>query len=91
MAYVDLNPVRAGIATTPEGSEFTSIYARIQALSSLRLAAPIDSTKLIPAHKLFAFRDQAPSNTPALPMALKDYLQLVDWTGRGEIREAWGH
>ena len=29
MAYVDLNPVRAGIVKTPEDSEFTSIYDRI--------------------------------------------------------------
>jgi len=29
MAYVDLNPVRAGIADTPEGSEYTSIRERI--------------------------------------------------------------
>jgi hypothetical protein len=77
MAYVDLNPVRAGIAEIPEDAEFTSIYARIKAM---RATAKESSSHLKP--KLLPFRDQAPPNTLCLPIQLRDYLELVDWSGR---------
>ena len=79
MAYVDLNPVRAGIARTPEESIFTSIYARIQALRPTPIQG---SAAMIPAKRLLAFSDQACANQPAIPATLLDYVQLLDWSGR---------
>ena len=86
MAYVDLNPVRAGVAATPEESEFTSIYARIQQQTSElktrgRLPAGTKPRVRINAPPLLSFRDEN-MQQPSLPMRLEDYLQLVDWTGR---------
>jgi REP element-mobilizing transposase RayT len=71
MAYVDLNPVRAGIASTPEESDFTSIQARIAAASNSR---PTSRLELLP------FKTSGIS--PQLPFSFKNYLSLVDWTGR---------
>jgi hypothetical protein len=31
---------------------------------------------------LLSFRDQTPAGVASLPMELRDYLQLVDWSGR---------
>jgi hypothetical protein len=87
MAYVDLNPVRAGTARAPEESEFTSIYARIRqhtSLARVRPHAPRDKKHRTrrDAPPLVSFRDEVAGQRPNLPMRLQDYLQLVDCTGR---------
>lgn len=83
MAYVDLNPIRAGMAETPEDSDFTSLQQRIQALSpTTGQEAKKDSEDLeaiIPELLDFAGNDHDDSG---LPFALDDYLELVDWSGR---------
>ena len=78
MAYVDLNPIRAGIASTPEDSEFTSIYNRIKEMRTS--ASDVrSSTSTIP---LRHFSDEGQDAKASIPYALRDYLALVDWSGR---------
>ena len=79
MAYVDLNPIRAKIATTPETSDYTSIKTRIQ--TSQNTEHP-NRIKQQPC-QLAPFAGNPRQNMPAgIPMRLSDYLDLVDWTGR---------
>jgi REP element-mobilizing transposase RayT len=77
MDYVDLNPIRAGIAKTPEDSEFTSIYDRIKRVHfpSEGQRSPSSSLPLRP------FSDEN-KGKHSIPFALRDYLPLVDWSGR---------
>ena len=76
MAYVDLNPIRAGIAPTPEESNFTSIQLRIKA--AIKGEQPAD---------LLTFTgNEQQGKTTGIRFSLKDYLTLVDETGR-VIRE----
>lgn len=77
MAYVDLNPIRAGIATTPEQSEFTSIKVRIKALKRNQEAAPC-------LHPFIG--EQNPNTINCIPFSLSEYIEVVDWTAR-EFRE----
>ena len=85
MAYVDLNPVRAGIAATPEASDFTSVKARVDA-REMTTQLPVAT----PSLKLLPFRERD-SGLPCLPFTFKDYLQLLDWTGRQIRRGKRGH
>jgi hypothetical protein len=66
MVYVDLNPIRAGLALLPEHSSHTSVMARIQERD---------------AHHV-PFVDHAVVGCEALPLTQQEYVELVDWTGR---------
>ncbi|WP_191602412.1 transposase [Marinomonas algicola] len=72
MAYVDLNPIRANIAATPETSEFTSIKKRVKAAGEG--AQP---------NALYPFiGDEHKDKNKGILFKLTDYLELVDMTGR---------
>ncbi|WP_422491559.1 transposase [Endozoicomonas sp. ALE010] len=74
MAYVDLNPLRAEMSETPEGSDYMTIQERIENLAG-------SETRKKPI-TLMPFRSQGQNPAKALPYILHDYLELVDWSGR---------
>ena len=93
MTYVDLNPIRAGIASTPECSEFTSIHDRIrywkqQANQQVnKRPETSSSTEPFQPDTLLPFVGNPREPMPTgIAFSLIDYLELVDWTGR-QIRD----
>ncbi|MFT7216452.1 MAG: hypothetical protein ACI8R8_001519 [Paraglaciecola sp.] len=73
MAYVDLNPIRANMETTPETSQHTSIKKRIQAVKNIQQQPK----------SLMPFVGNPRQNMPkGIAYQLKDYCELVDITGR---------
>jgi len=98
MAYVDLNPIRAGVCELPEDSDHTSIQQRLQELAERGVGRPkkskesrieegsIDDPKDVHRRKptLMSFNKGAvlKENEKAIAFSLKDYSELLDWTGR---------
>lgn len=68
MAYVDLNPIRAGLAIRLDRSLYTSVKARLEAADEAQL-----TRRLQPI---------AGSIATCLPLKLGEYLALVEWTGQ---------
>ena len=100
--YVDLNPIRAGVARTPETSRYTSAYDRIRSQRGRRTTKKAGRSKsrrsggaaaradgwLSPltlveqdANAVNVLRRRA-SNKGFLPLQLREYFKLLDWTGR---------
>lgn len=79
MSYVDLNPIRAKMADTPEQSDYTSIQSRIKAQQTNQpRCRPI---------KLHAFLgNEKQDQSQGIPFAFHDYLQLVDTTGKAIVQ-----
>jgi len=93
MAYVDLNPLRAGLAATPEDSDFTSIQLRLRAWRQAHMPAPGPDALPDPPHAEPRPRAEDPSawlcpiqsvagRRGVLQMTETDYFELVDRTGR---------
>ncbi|GIU05781.1 MULTISPECIES: transposase [unclassified Shewanella] len=72
MAYVELNPIRAKMAKTPEKSDYTSLQLRVKA--ALKGKQP---AKLLPF-----IGNEKKQQSKGINFSLQDYLTLVDETGR---------
>ncbi|MBV2101366.1 MAG: transposase [Candidatus Thiodiazotropha sp. (ex Lucina aurantia)] len=88
MAYVDLNPIRAGLAQTPEQSEYTSIAERTDQLARDQAYSDKKETPQGLAPFIGHPRQDMPEG---LPFRLSDYLALVDWTGRAIFENKRGY
>jgi len=77
MVYVDLNPIRAQMAETPETSDYTSIQQRLG--KSIHCAFHGQLLQ-------FAGNSHQENAQQHIPYHFIDYIELVDWTGR-QIRQ----
>ena len=86
LAYVDLNPVRAGMAETPEASDYTSLQQRLGKAPEPPKATHTEETPHDPTAALFRAPlmpfDATGGVDTAVPFAFDDYMDLVDWLGR---------
>ena len=79
MIYIELNPIRAGLAATPETSNFTSLKTRIDAW---RNPEEYSADWLFPLNNSPSSNQDKINQGKCLPITLKELMKLVDNTGR---------
>jgi len=105
MAYVDMNPLRAGMVERVEDGEHTSLRARLEGRAETRPAEtlahtlePDESGRLpavcgfledAPQARLLPFADER-RDSP-IPIGFSDYLMLVDYLARAVHPRKRGH
>ena len=85
MAYVDLSPVRASIASLPATPKHTCVKQRTDFLvKKLPEKRTIESVIGINQEKIGINQEKIGIDQEkiGIPFKLVDYLELVDWTGR---------
>lgn len=102
MAYVDLNPIRAQIAKTPEESDYTSIRTRLRGQKASREEASREEASREvreTVSRLIASGDMNHFNVrlrplaafsgevaDAIPISARDYFAFVDEMGRVTVQ-----
>ncbi len=85
MAYVDLNPVRANMTSSLEGSDFTSVQERLMDLARKKS----QHRRQTAPETLAPFADQEPSgeSEEEIPMDFDADVELLEWTMEGLAAE----